>query len=351
MLQSRYVDIRRFLRDNTKIHKLWNIGDGVFGARVTAPCSIFIAEKQKPNINHKVSFLDTRALKNNEQRTEAAETPNYHRIKQLDYKKTVEETFVIFYRELKENEVLLEQVLECKDCGIKQQRVGVGLEAKGKSNLTERLFYEGKKQNDCDKQYLRGADLDREGWYIEVKNKRYFRGDYKDRLKKNEIVYFNEDVFNLKEKIIWRQTSDRIRATIVGRAWFANTLQVGILKDTKYDLKYVLALLNSKFLNYIYIETVKEEGRVFPQVKMGKVKTLPFRTLDLSKKSDRQAHDNIVALVDKVLILNELEHKEINDHKKNLIGQQINGICKAIDTMVYELYGLTEEEISMVENK
>jgi hypothetical protein len=84
---------------------------------------------------------------------------------------------------------------------------------------------------------------------------------------------------------------------------------------------------------------------------MGKVKTLPFRTLDLTKKPDRQAHDNIVALVDKVLILKELEHKETNDHKKNLIGQQISGICKAIDTMVYELYGLTEEEISIVENK
>jgi hypothetical protein len=351
MLQPRYIDVRRFLRDNFAIYKLWNIGDGVFGSHVTAPCGIFIVEKVKPAKNHQVLFLDTTALKNNERRIDVINNPSYRKIDQKNYCKTVEETFVSFYRELKENEVFLEEIIDCKDCGIKQQRVGVGLAEKGKSDLTERLFYDGKKQGSNDKQYLIGADLDRRGWLINTSNQRYFRNDYKKILKKNEIVYFNEEVFNLDKKIVWRQTSDRIRATILGPFWFANTLQAGILKDNKYDIKYVLALLNSKYLNYIYLETVKEGGRVFPQVKMGKVRVLPFRRIDFSKKNEKAKHDSLISLVDKMLELKQKEAAEPNQQLKTMISRQIEGVEKAIDTAVYGLYDLSENEIKVVEGE
>jgi len=351
MLQPRYIDVRRFIRDNTTIHKLWNIGDGVFGIHVNAPCGIFVVEKNKPSKAHKVFFLDTTTINNNEQRKDAVVNPVYRKIDQKNYHKTVEETFVSFYRELKENEVFLEMILDCKDCGIKQQRVGVGLAEKGKSDLTERLFYEGKKQNSNDIQYLIGADLDKNGWFINKTNHRYFKREYKKLLKKNEIVYFNEDVFKLSQKIVWRQTSDRIRATILGPFWFANTLQVGILKDEKYDIKYVLALLNSRYLNYIYLETVREGGRVFPQVKMGKVRALPFRCIDFTKKTEKSKHDNLVSLVDKILELKKKEVAEKNQQLKTMITRQIEGVNNAIDTAVYELYNLTEDGIKVVEGK
>jgi hypothetical protein len=37
------------------------------------------------------------------------------------------------------------------------------------------------------------------------------------------------------------------------------------------------------------------------------------------------------------------------DHEKNLIEGQIDATDKQIDALVYELYGLTEEEIRIVE--
>jgi len=349
MLQPRYIDVRRFLRDNTTILKLWNVGDGVFGINVNAPCAIFTALKEKYNINHQVLFLDTMSLKGNEQRIDIIAAPVYRTINQENYNKTVEETFVSFYRELKENEVLLENILDCKDCGIKQQRVGVGMMEKGKSDLTERLFYEGKKENSNDILYLIGADLDKNGWLINKSNLRYFRANYKKILKKNEIVYFNEDVFTLDEKIVWRQTSDRIRASILDKYWFANTLQAGILKDNKYNLKYVLALLNSKYLNYIYMETVREGGRVFPQVKMGKVRALPFRCIDFSIKAEKDKHDHIVSLAEKMLEFKKNETEEPNEQRKTVISRATDALDREIDKAVYELYGLTEDEIKVVE--
>ena len=46
-------------------------------------------------------------------------------------------------------------------------------------------------------------------------------------------------------------------------------------------------------------------------------------------------------------------HKNIplakTDHEKTIIQRQIDGTDRRIDELVYELYGLTEEEIKIVE--
>ena len=39
------------------------------------------------------------------------------------------------------------------------------------------------------------------------------------------------------------------------------------------------------------------------------------------------------------------------DHEKNLIQRQIDYTDKEIDKLVYDLYGLTEEEIKIVEGE
>ncbi|MBM4056322.1 MAG: hypothetical protein FJ264_16955 [Planctomycetes bacterium] len=57
----------------------------------------------------------------------------------------------------------------------------------------------------------------------------------------------------------------------------------------------------------------------------------------------------MVALVDQMLSL----HKQIasvkTDHDKTVIQRQIDATDRQIDRLVYELYGLTEEEIKIVE--
>lgn len=185
---------------------------------------------------------------------------------------------------------------------------------------------------------------------MDYSHERYFRGDYKRILKENEIVYFNEEVFNLPEKIIWRQTSDRIRATIICAGWFSNTLQAGILRNPAYDLRYVLGLLNSKFLNFIYMETVKESGRIFPQVKLGKVRELPFRTINFSNSSDMTYYDNLIALVDVMLDLNK-KIQIAKGSRKDQIQRQTEKTDKEIDDLVYKLYGITEKERMVIEEK
>ena len=223
------------------------------------------------------------------------------------------------------------------------------MEQKGKTDLAERLYYTGPQQEKDDKKFLIGSDLISSGWYIELNNERYFRSNYKDILKANEIVYFNENIFNLPEKIVWRQTSDRIRATLLGPYWFANTLQAGVLKDNSYNIRYLLGLMNSKYLNYIYVETVKELGRVFPQVKLNKIRALPIRIIDFSNSPERAQHDRMVELVERMLELNKRLQAVKTPDEKARLERQITATDREIDELVYELYGLTEEEKRMVE--
>jgi len=138
--------------------------------------------------------------------------------------------------------------------------------------LAQRLFYEGDRRNEKDYRFFIGKDLNKGGWHIDFSTKRYMKHNYKSILRDNEIVYFNKELFNKDERIVWRQTSAFFVGTYLkSKMWFANTVQGGYLKG-KYQhafyLKYILALLNSIYLRYLYNLAVRESGRVFPQVKL-----------------------------------------------------------------------------------
>jgi len=59
----------------------------------------------------------------------------------------------------------------------------------------------------------------------------------------------------------------------------------------------------------------------------------------------------MVSLVTQMLDLNKKLQDARVDHEKTLLQRQIEATDAAIDKLVYELYGLTDEEIGIVEGK
>jgi hypothetical protein len=57
----------------------------------------------------------------------------------------------------------------------------------------------------------------------------------------------------------------------------------------------------------------------------------------------------MVTLVTQMLDLNKKVQDAPLDHEKTLLQRQIEATDAAIDKLVYELYGLTEKEIGIVE--
>jgi hypothetical protein len=59
----------------------------------------------------------------------------------------------------------------------------------------------------------------------------------------------------------------------------------------------------------------------------------------------------MVALVTQILDLNKRVQEATLEHEKTLLQRQIDAVDGQIDMLVYELYGLTQEEIDIVEGK
>lgn len=66
---------------------------------------------------------------------------------------------------------------------------------------------------------------------------------------------------------------------------------------------------------------------------------------------DKARHDRMVALVTQMFDLNKRLQGASLDHDKDLLQRQVEEADAAIDNLVYDLYGLTEGEIGIVEAK
>jgi type I restriction-modification system DNA methylase subunit len=119
-----------------------------------------------------------------------------------------------------------------------------------------------------------------------------------------------------------------------------------ILRSQKYDLKYVLGVLNSLLVNYWY-KSYFDNVNINPE----QISLIPLRSIDFSKPVEISVHKRMVGLVERMLELNSLLQKATFDSEKEPIQRQIAAADKKIDSLVYELYGLTEAEIKIVEGK
>jgi len=113
--------------------------------------------------------------------------------------------------------------------------------------------------------------------------------------------------------------------------------------------RYVLGILNSKLL-FWYLEFISNRFRggwiTCTKQYVGK---LPIYTIDFSDPQDVARHDNMVKLVENMLDLHRRVAEAKTGHEKTLLSRQIEETDRQIDNLVYELYGLSEEEIKIVE--
>ncbi len=144
-----------------------------------------------------------------------------------------------------------------------------------------------------------------------------------------------ERLFLSPRKIIIRQTGDSVVATIDENKLYAWKSVFVLLTDERiYHLNFLLALLNSKVIDFYYQKLVGEGGRAFAQVKGVNLNLLPIKAIPIE---EQQSFIKIVGI--------------ILDLKKENPDEDTTPIEAQIDQLVYELYGLTEDEIRIVEGK
>ena len=135
------------------------------------------------------------------------------------------------------------------------------------------------------------------------------------------------------EKIIWGLTSDKWTFAYDDEKNFLPSNGY-ILTSTEIPIKYLLALMNSKLMEFYFsFIGIMTAGGAYT-LKYETVIEFPIKNISLSKQN------HFIKLVDQILFA---KAKNPQANTKQLEDQ--------IDIMVYKLYNLTPEEIKIVESK
>jgi len=157
-----------------------------------------------------------------------------------------------------------------------------------------------------------------------------------------------------------REPSNFIGDKLLIRKIVGSTLIASHLSDTSYcntllfilklkstdSISYfsLLGILNSKFIGWYFRRKFQiSPDDTFPQIMIRDILqfSIPLSPIPLLEK--------ISIFVKNILNSYKQLPSANTDHEKNLIQRQIDSTDRRIDELVYELYGLTEEEIKIVE--
>ncbi|MCC6542774.1 MAG: N-6 DNA methylase [Flavobacteriales bacterium] len=152
-----------------------------------------------------------------------------------------------------------------------------------------------------------------------------------------------EDIFLSAKKILFRRVSANLVATIDDRQFYAlNTLVAINLKEgAPHDLELILGLFNSKLWNFYYTRFLKSTKKVFSEIQARSIAQLPLP--HANKKLETEIVRHVRSLLENVPQVAE-------GHVTVQLERRIAHLEQCIDHAVYALYGLSEQEVTIVES-
>ncbi|RLI82993.1 hypothetical protein DRP07_04235 [Archaeoglobales archaeon] len=182
----------------------------------------------------------------------------------------------------------------------------------------------------------RGEELGKRSSLIskERKNREYLpliAGEDFDRyelIKINKFIHvkhiFKDKKFYKKGKLVFRQTSDRIRGTYDSLGVITLKSVYNVLPND-LDPKLLLCILNSNLCSWFYLQTFGIYRKVFPQINQSTFRKIPIRP--------PHTHSPFITFAEYLLFLNKISK---NRSAREKINEFIDK--NVIDSLVYELY-------------
>lgn len=164
----------------------------------------------------------------------------------------------------------------------------------------------------------------------------------------------SERDFN-EEKILIRQTASKIIAALDDDFYYPlDTIHT--LNLIHYDenssklIKYILGILNSTLYEYLYLWKLDEVGKVYPQIKKINIAWLPIKKIDFNVTSEKAAFSQMSSLVDSIADSNKRLSYAKTKQERDVIKLKVKVVDNQINQLVYSIYSITSEEISVIES-
>jgi len=177
--------------------------------------------------------------------------------------------------------------------------------------------------------------------FIDDAKKRYDQGEYWWELRGCD--YYEE--FE-KPKIIYPNICKKPEFTLEFDNGYTNQKCFIIPKNDKY----LLGILNSSLCFFMFRMILPKLRGDFYEPSYIYFKDFPIYPIDFSDPVDKSQHDKMVILVNQMLAAHKSMTEAQTPQDKAKMERQIEFTDRAIDLLVYELYGLNEEEIRIVED-
>lgn len=147
-----------------------------------------------------------------------------------------------------------------------------------------------------------------------------------DKFKKNAVFYTGE-------RLLIRETGSYLTVVYLNENLYCNrSLYSVIINDAKFNVKYVVGILNSKAIQYYYQQKFKAETELFPKIRIKQAKQLPIPVASLTEQQ------LVITLIDKIITTRRIAPQE-----------SIEKFEREIDKIVYQLYRLSDVDIKIIE--
>ncbi len=356
--------LRKLLINQDNIHRIINIEDYQVFDSAIVNTAILIGSKKETAQKEIVASVVNSSFKGSDDFRKFIEEHHYH-YQQDDFD---DDSWTLISTE----ELAVKRKIENKHRTLERHhtkiRLGIATGANEAFIVDEtkklELVSKDNKSSEIIKPILRGKDINRYGYEfsnlyvlltkngIDVKNHYPAIYDYLDSFgpKFKSRGAQGQNWWNLracaffddfkKEKIVWIELNDRGRFAFVSDEIYLINSAYFLLPPNSTSAKYLLGILNSNTIRF-YMNTIAEtSGMGTLRWINNYVKKFPIPEARLEQVA------KIESLVDKAIVLANKQSKADVSSKREL-----EKIEKEIDHMVYELYGLTDEEIKIVEGE
>ncbi len=161
-----------------------------------------------------------------------------------------------------------------------------------------------------------------------------------------------EEIFTSSEKIVVQEIRNitlkrRIVAAYDDQQHYClqSTNVINKREKVNADLKFLLGLLNSELLNWFFRVSFPSNNHIASN----QLAQMPIRAIDLSDAADKKSHDDLVSLVEQMLAAKRDGATSQSEAETRRAAAKIASLDRRIDALVYALYGLSEDEIALVE--
>lgn len=160
---------------------------------------------------------------------------------------------------------------------------------------------------------------------------------------------WDSNVHNAPHKVVIRQIGKKPTASFIKKPLAVTGNIFTIMCDDENKELFVLGIINSKLIEYFWRIMFTDFKTSFPQVTIFSLSQIPIFQIDNSDNRSKEISETIVS---HVLMMLELEKqlRIVNTQEdREKIERISTSTSMQIDQLVYELYGLTQEEIEIVE--